>query len=78
MYFFRRGKWKCPIYSKPTNTSIAVESIRDLSRIEDVWFYFRILKPDDEEFMVDRHRAVETTQVNFKIVFCVKILIHLN
>lgn len=48
---------------KPTNTNILIEEIRGLTRIDDVWFFFKILKPDDEEFMLDKQRALEATEV---------------
>lgn len=52
-----------PLYFRPVNTMITAEQVKDLRRIDGIWFYTRILFPDDEEFMIDSAKPIDAAAV---------------
>jgi hypothetical protein len=47
---FRRGKFKCPIYSGRTDPGISIPEIKELQIVPTAWLFFRIAYPNDDEF----------------------------
>jgi len=62
--FFRKGKWKLPVYSKPTNAHITINRIKTLKRLKDLWFYLRIFLPTDENAENDERCSDEILMVS--------------
>jgi hypothetical protein len=50
------------------NTHVTVDQIKDLRRVDGVWFYLRILFPDDDEFMLDKNRPMDMHTVTILLL----------
>lgn len=67
LLIIRRGKWRCPLYYGPTNSSIRVEDIKQLEPIPGSWIYFRISFANDNVFGYTRSLHPEHTMHEYII-----------
>ncbi len=65
MKAIKKGRWKIPIYTKPTDTHIAFNRIKGLKRLKDLWFYLRVCIPSDESLTNDQTKNPEQLMVTF-------------
>lgn len=63
----RRGRWRCPLYEGPTDTSITVPEVKQLKPIPGAWTYFRIALEDDPEFGTVKSMYPNHTMQDYQI-----------